>query len=162
MESERTKSKKRAWLSTGEGFRTLDAFGEKLPTFNIKGSDRVNTIAGGVLSIVLYMTVFMYSMIKLGHLVTKHNPNISTFYKDNEMYGISLNLNERKFRFAFTVESYRQPKEQKNDPRYVKYLVRYYGKRKGKEFQRILPYHKCTEDDYKEFYPVKKESSVFL
>ena len=111
MDNRTTKTKKRAWLSTGEAFRTLDAFGEKLPTFNIKGSDRVNTIAGGVLSIVLYMTVFMYSMIKLGHLVSKHNPNISTYYKDKEMYGRSLNLNERKFRFAFTVESYQQPRK---------------------------------------------------
>ena len=93
METEKSKSNKRAWFLTGEAFRTLDAFGENLPTFNIKGNNRVNTIAGGVLSIVLYMTVLMYSIIKLGHLLTKHNPNISTFYNDNEMYGTSLNLN---------------------------------------------------------------------
>ena len=148
MESEKTKSKKRTWLTAGEAFRTLDAFGESLPTFNIKGNERVNTITGGVLSIVLYMTVLMYSMIKLGHLISKNNPNISTFYQENEMYGRSLNLNERKFRFAFTVEDYLAPKKQKNDPRYVKYLFRIYGRRNGKDFQQVLPYLKCTEEDY--------------
>ena len=64
------------------------------------------------------------------------------------MSGIPLNLFKQNFRFAITVENYLEPRKQIRDPRYVKYLFRIYNKRKGKEFQRILPYHECTDEDY--------------
>ena len=80
------------------------------------------------------MTVVMYGALKFSHLMTKHNPNISTYFIENEMSGIALNLNEKNYRIAFTVESYLSPKKQKRDPRYIKYLFRLYGKRNGKEF----------------------------
>lgn len=60
------------------------------------------------------------------------------------------------FRFAFTVESYKKPYVQKNDPTYIKYVTRVYGKRNGKYFQKIIPYHKCTAEDYAEFSPIKR------
>ena len=63
----------------------MDAFGKKLPNFNIKGSDGVNSIAGGVFSIALYMTLLMYGIIKFYHLADKHNPNISSYYKYDEL-----------------------------------------------------------------------------
>ena len=100
-----------------------------MPRFNIKGKDGVNTIAGGVFSIALYMVVFMYTTIKCSHLLTKHNPNISTYFKDDEIRDSAVNLNEKKFRFAFTIENVYGKYEQKNDPRYVKYIFRKYGKR---------------------------------
>ena len=71
------------------------------------------------------------------------------------MSGIPLNLSEKKFRIAFTVESYLSPLKQKRDPRFVKYLFRLYGKRKNVYYDRVLTYHNCTDEDYKEFYPVK-------
>ena len=78
---------------------------------------------------MLYIIVFMYSTVKFSYLITKHGQNISTYYKEDEMSGVPLNLNDQNFRFAFTVESYFNPIEQKNDPRFVKYLFRMYGKR---------------------------------
>ena len=50
----------------------------------------------------------------------------------------------------------------KNDPRYVKFIVRLAGKREGKDFQRILPHYKCTDEDYNQFYPVEKNSKITL
>ena len=73
------------------------------------------------------MVVFMYSTVKFSYLITKHGPNISTYYREDDMSGVTLNLNDHKFRFAFTVEDYFSPIAQKNDPRYVKYLFRMYG-----------------------------------
>ena len=64
------------------------------------------------------------------------------------MSGIPLNLNEKNFRIAFTVESYLSPKKQKRDPRFVKYLFRLYGKRNGVYYDKVLTYHNCTEADY--------------
>ena len=101
------------------------------------------------------MIVFMYGALKFSHLISKHNPNISSFLSDRkEMSGVALNLNKRKFRFAITIESFLSPIQQKSDPRYVKYMFRKYGLQKGEAFQQILPYHKCTDEDYAEFYPV--------
>ena len=48
---------------------------------------------------------------------------------------------------AFSVEGYLDS-ENKNDPSYVKWIVRIYGKANGKEYEKLLPYYKCTEEDY--------------
>lgn len=39
----------------------------------------------------------------------------------------------------------------KNDPKYVKYLVRIFGKKGGVEYETFIPYQKCTEEDWAEF-----------
>ena len=83
---------------------------------------------------VLYMILFMYAIFKFGHLTTKNNPNLTAFLKVDELFGKTLNLNENNFRFAFTIESYEKPYKQKNDPAYVKYITRVYGKSKGKYY----------------------------
>lgn len=104
----------------------------------------------------------MYGALKFSDLITKPNPYISSYFKDNEMNGKPLNLNEHNFRIAFSVESYLSPFKQKSDSKYVKYIFRMFGKRNGKDFQRVLNYHKCTDEDYAEFYPVKKQSESIL
>ena len=71
----------------------------------------------------------MYTTIKCSHLLTKHNPNISTYLKADELSESFINLNDHNFRLAFTIENYYGTKVQKNDSRYVKYMFRKYGKR---------------------------------
>ena len=65
--------------------KNMDAFGQPLPNFNIKGSDKVNTIAGGFFSLILFGVVFMYSILKFSHLMTKHNPAVSSYFKEDGM-----------------------------------------------------------------------------
>ena len=55
-------------------------------------------------------------------------------------------------RFAWTIEGY-SDKELKNDPRYVKFLMRMSGRHDGKSHETILDYHICSEEDLKEFAP---------
>ena len=62
---------------TGEVFRRLDIFGQDLPTFNLKGKDKVLTRIGGVVTIIISITVLMYAGIKFQHLVTRDNPVMS-------------------------------------------------------------------------------------
>ena len=96
------------------------------------------------------------------HLATKHNPNISTYYLEDGMSnGNVLNLNEKGFRMAVSVESF-LGKKQKNDPKYVKYIFRLAGKKNGISYQKILPYHTCTDEDYDQFYPVQTTSKKLL
>ena len=58
---------------------------------------------------------------------------------------------------AFTMENY-LTKETINDSRHVKWIVRMYGRNKGEYYEDILPYHKCTEEDYSQFSPLDKLS----
>ena len=66
-------------------------------------------------------------------MLDRDNPNVTQFLERN-IYDFKdkLDLNEEttKFRIAFTVEGYLD-RLQKNDPRYVKYLARLYGRENG-------------------------------
>ena len=105
-----------------------------LPAFNIKGDEKVSTIPGGFITIVLYVIVLLYGLLRFLHLATKHNPNISTYYSEDGMSnGNVLNLNERGFRIAVSMESY-LGKKQLNDPKYVKYIFRLTGYKGGKSY----------------------------
>ena len=75
------------------------------------------------------MVIAMYAGIKFIALYTKHNPVTSSYYKQNEAADeLTIDLKERNFRIAFTVEDYAAT-ETKDDPRYVKWIFRLYGKR---------------------------------
>lgn len=43
----------------------------------------------------------------------------------------------------------------KNDPRYVRYIVRISGKSNGVRNERIIPHRVCTDADYDEFFPIE-------
>ena len=74
---------------------------------------------------------------------------MSSYYKQNYYSkGEEINLSERNFKLAFTIEDVYEPFRQKSDPQYVKWLVMMTGKKDGKFFERMLPYHLCTKDDY--------------
>ena len=71
----------------------------------------------------------MYASLKFAHLVDKHNPNMNSFYQENYYESKEgIDLVERNVKIAFTIEdTYGSKKKQKNDPRYVKWLVRFEG-----------------------------------
>ena len=45
----------------------------------------------------------------------------------------------------------------KDDPRYVKILLRYHGVRDGTWYEKLIPHHVCTEADWALFEPVIDE-----
>ena len=62
---------------------------------------------------------------------------------------------------AFSVEGFLD-QEMKNSPEYVKWFVRLFGRKDNVEYEKIIPHHKCTEEDYKDFYPVAPKSEKAL
>ena len=66
-------------------------------------------------------------------------------------------MNEEDVRVAFGVEGFIDG-ETKDDPAYVKYLVRMYGKREGVRYERILDYHVCTAEELTLFGDPSHES----
>ena len=57
----------------------VDAFGESLPTFNVDGKEKIHTICGGVATMLISMIVLAFAALKLEHLISRYNPNMSTF-----------------------------------------------------------------------------------
>ena len=103
-----------------------------------------------------------YAILKGVHLINRENPTINEYPAEDHFHiSETVNLNEIGFRFAFSYRRYGSgpsSHELIDNPDYVKYIVRYTGKRNGTGFEEILPYHKCTDADYAGFYPPAKNS----
>ena len=109
----------------------IDLFGADLPVFNLKGKTQVLTKTGGCLSLMVILLWMVYGVIKFSQMMSKHNPFISEIKEKNFFdYNTRLDLNEINFKMAFSIEGYLD-KEVKNDPRYVKYIVRLTGFKNG-------------------------------
>ena len=82
-----------------------------------------------------------YGLVKLDHLLDKHNPQINTlqkqlFYDETER----LDFQESEVHIAFNVESL-DGGETKNDPRYVKMLARLFTVKNGVSSEQVLDLH---------------------
>ena len=84
--------------------RGLDSFGKEIPSFNLKGENRVNTVVGGIVTTVIFTLSLFYSAIKGIELFERRSPQISEGTIE-EFYGMEdvLNFNEVGIRFAFSV-----------------------------------------------------------
>ena len=103
------------------------------------------------MSLLVVVVLLAYGTLKFSQMLSKHNPFISEITERNFFdYETSLDLNEIKFKMAFSIEGYLD-NEIRDDPRYVKYIVRIYGKREDIEYQEMIPFHKCTEEDWQQF-----------
>ena len=86
----------------------------------MSGATEVKTYTGGVMSVLVVTVLIAYGMIKLLHLLDKHNPNLAQYTETNVFdFNDRLNLNDIDFRFAFTIEGYLDH-EMKDDPKYIK------------------------------------------
>ena len=56
---------------------------------------------------------------------------------------------------AFSVEDYYKPRNLKNDLEFVRWHFRLQGQKDGQRYEKILPHHLCTEEDYAEFDPIE-------
>ena len=95
------------------------------------------------------MSIFLaYAGVQMMHMVTDHCPTFSEIYEQNFYDSTEkLNLDEIGFKFAFTLEG-AIDLQMKNQEQFVKYFVRAVGNKDGVYFQKMLPYHKCTEEDW--------------
>ena len=126
----------------------IDLFQKELPRFNMRGRTTVASIPGGLASFSILFIILLYGALKLTHLFSRHNPNVSSWVEKN-FYDSSeiVAFKEKKIRFAFGIEGFLD-KELKEDTRYVKNLVRLAGKKGGENYEKILPFHRCTAEDF--------------
>ena len=82
---------------------------------------------------------------------------MNSFYQENYYQSREgIDFVERNLKIAFTIEDTYGDKKQKNDPRYVKWIVTYEGLLDGKLYTKMKTLHKCTDEEYDSFYPVEK------
>ena len=145
--------------------RTLDAidlFPQGIPSFNIKGRDSVSSLSGGIFSLLIFAIMIFYSSVKFVHLISHHNPTVSSY--KNEFYFDSsqeVDLYESSVHFAFGVEGFFDG-ELKDDSKFVKYLVRMYGRKDGVTFERLVTHRECTADDLDRFGEPAPESANII
>ena len=85
---------------------------------------------GGFLTLLMYLVILMYALIKFQIFISRQNPNMSVYYQTNqEARDHVMNLNKRNFRIAVSIEDYYGIKKLKDDPKYVKWIFRIYGKK---------------------------------
>lgn len=112
---------------------------------------------------MIFALALFYSTLKAIELVSRHNPQIGEALLE-EGYSSEaekVSFKDVNLRFAFGVQD-SVLGEDKLDPRYVKYLVRLDGAKDGVRFEKILSYHKCTDEDYVQFYPVGRSHAQNL
>ena len=103
------------------------------------------------MSVIIFALIMFYGSIKLVHLLSRHGPSIS-FHKEPDYFNSDkiVDFHEDKLRVAFGVEGFLDG-ETKDDPSFVKYMVRNYGKKDGVAYESILDYHVCSADELDKF-----------
>ena len=81
--------------------RDQDSYAQNVPSFNIKGKDKVKTVFGGFISLVIAGVVLSYAVSGWIDLIQRANPVITesvmpNYYGENK----SLNFNEANYRVA--------------------------------------------------------------
>lgn len=104
----------------------------------------------------------MFSLIKLTHLYSRHNPIVNT-YLERDVYGPedSFDMLAEEFMVAFTLEDY-NTQQTKTDTRYVKFFAEYSNMTSGERDRLEISLHPCTDEEYARFYPVERRSSSVL
>ena len=58
----------------GAVITSIDGFGADVPSFNLKGETKVNTLLGGVVTALILLLTLGYSILKAIQLTSRSNP----------------------------------------------------------------------------------------
>ena len=124
---------------------TLDMFSEPLPAFNIEGHREVRTHCGGCVSLIIMYVLFLFAVLKLQHLLSKHNPSVNTFVERDvfDEEDIWYGAENEEFAMAFSVTHFIDG-DVKNDPKFVKWYAEYVIQKDGELSFKQVPMHQCT------------------
>lgn len=128
----------------------------------MRGRTSISSWPGGALSFAIFFIIMIYATLKMIQLLSRANPNVSSYIEKNFFDSSHImNFKQNGIRFAFGIEGF-MDKELKRDSRYVKNLVRFWGKLDGVEYEKVIPVHKCTAEDFEEFAPPQPEAIGML
>ena len=63
------------------------------------------------MTVIIWTCVLMYAALKFSYIIQRSKPTMFSFYKDNDysLKGEDINLGERNFRIAVTIEDFFAP-----------------------------------------------------
>ena len=130
---------------------SFDIFPIPTPSFNVEGKTTISSKLGSLLGMWVSLIMLFYGANKCGMMLVRKNPTVSSFTEPNAVGKEDVtSINYAGIRFAFGIEGFLD-KQPKDDPRFVKWLVRQVTRVNGVETEKILPYRKCTNADYDSF-----------
>jgi hypothetical protein len=66
-------------IEVGTTFDRFDAFGSRLPQFNIEGTEKVGSLIGFILTILMSSLIFGFSLTRIKLFIVADRPDISSF-----------------------------------------------------------------------------------
>lgn len=139
-----------------------DWFSVPMPGFNYRGETAIATRLGTSLTFISSVVVLIYAISKFTHLQTVRGSTITSFEQETaNLQNDSFNMQQRNFRIAFAFEGVFD-QEFKNDPKFLRSIIRLEGTRKGELYERVLPHRECTAEDYASFHPIRANQRQLL
>ena len=87
-------------------------------------------------------------------MIEKPNPVIAKYDQEVDFtLADPLDIKQTNAKIAVSFQGYLE-QDHKDDPRYVKWMVRLFGNQDYKRFERHVPFHICTDEDYDQFFPI--------
>ena len=106
---------------------------------------------------LIAIIVLLFASIKLIELNDKKNPSITSYERPNPTdYENPINLNAIGFRVAFAWYDVWPEKIPRDDPAYIKNYATYIQIKDNVRTDTLLPLHKCTDEDFAEFFPIAR------
>jgi len=86
--------------------KAVDFFGEQVPSFRLKGQERVHTWPGACFTFVILAVVLAFFILKIIFAASTLNPRVSVFfqrdfYTEQEL----IDTSKESFKFAFSFEN---------------------------------------------------------
>ena len=128
--------------------------------FNIKGQSKVRTHCGGCVSLAIIFTTITFAMVKLGHLLEKHNPTVNIFTSENAFNEKEIwrAKDQKDFMMAFAVTDALDFSDVRDDPNFVKWLALQWPIKNGKlSLPTGIPMHKCSKEELNRFHEPRKD-----
>jgi hypothetical protein len=130
----------------------------------MKGRTNLYSFCGVGCSIIHLIAIFVFACLKLSFVVIKFNPAISVFKEpfQYETEDKALDMKKLKFKIGFFALDF-ETQEVKNDPKYVNWRLKtYLIKDNALKYIKEAGLHKCTEQEYEEFYePAESNKNYF-
>jgi len=151
----------------GTFFDRNDLFSKSMPKGNIEGTEAVGTCCGVTLSSLVSILILSFGISRYFAFHLRMRPQISSytqFLERNETD--TINLSENNFRVAFAVETYVDGSRTlaSNDTNLVEWAP--FFEETTENFQEYkhtpIDFHKCTTDDYKQFYKITNADKHLL
>ena len=131
----------------------MDVFGAPIPSFNIKGESYIGTITGGLCSILFGVIAVLFASLKL-QIMLSRSDTVTTITKRNGFNSFEdrIQLSDGEFAMALGIQSHSGDGAFKDDPRFVKWILRYTIEIEHVKTQKYYPLHRCKESDFAAFF----------